>query len=83
MGCVTGRDWYAWHQYYDDPDTSLAQCLAAVQGQIRAALDAAPPGPLHVISLCAGQGRDLIGVLAATPAAPAPTRCHRPGRDHD
>ena len=31
------------------------------------ALDAAPPGPLHAISLCAGQGRDLIGVLARHP----------------
>ena len=31
------------------------------------ALDAAPPGPLHAVSLCAGQGRDLIGVLARHP----------------
>ncbi len=67
MGRVTDRDWYAWHQYYDVPDTALAQRLAAVQDQIRAALDAAPPGPLHAISLCAGQGRDLIGVLARHP----------------
>lgn len=39
----------------------------AVQRQIRVALDAAPPGPLKVVSVCAGQGRDLIGVLADHP----------------
>src|SRR5208282_3061096 len=64
MGNETDRDWYAWHHDYDDPDTALAQRLAAVQAQVRTALDAAPPGPLHAVSLCAGQGRDLIGVLA-------------------
>jgi hypothetical protein len=67
MGQVTERDWYAWHDDYDDPATALAQRLAAVQHQIQAALDMAPPGPLHAISLCAGQGRDLIGVLARHP----------------
>jgi hypothetical protein len=61
------RDWYKWHRDYDQPDTALARRLAAVQDQIRAALDAAPPGPLHAISLCAGQGRDLIGALARHP----------------
>jgi hypothetical protein len=67
MASVTERDWYAWHRDYDEPDTGLARRLAAVQDQIRTALDAAPPGPLHAISLCAGQGRDLIGVLARHP----------------
>jgi hypothetical protein len=67
MASVTERDWYAWHRDYDEPDTGLARRLAAVQDQIRTALDAAPPGPLHAISLCAGQGRDLIPVLARHP----------------
>jgi hypothetical protein len=67
MAYVTARDWYAWHQDYDDPGSPLARRLVAVQNQIRAALDAAPPGPLPAVSLCAGQGRDLIGVLAAHP----------------
>lgn len=57
-------DWYSWHDDYDRPGTVLARRLAAVQDQIRAALDTAPPGPLRAISICAGQGRDLIGVLA-------------------
>ena len=60
-------DWHAWHDDYDKPGTPLARRLTAVQDQIRVALDAAPPGPLHAISLCAGQGRDLIGVLARHP----------------
>src|SRR5260370_27009491 len=41
--------------------------LAAVQEQVRVALDEAEPGPLRAISLCAGQGRDLIGALAGHP----------------
>lgn len=35
--------------------------------QIRLALDASPPGPLKVVSVCAGQGRDLLGVLPEHP----------------
>jgi hypothetical protein len=67
MSGVTEMDWHAWHDDYDKPGTPLARRLAAVQDQIRVALDAAPPGPLHAISLCAGQGRDLIGALARHP----------------
>lgn len=61
------RDWFAWHDAYDDPASGLARRLIWVQDRIRAALEAAPPGPLRVISICAGQGRDLIGALADHP----------------
>lgn len=64
---MTPRDWYAWHAPYDDPASALSRRLSWVQDQIRAALDRAPAGPLGVISLCAGQGRDLISVLADHP----------------
>ena len=60
-------DWHAWHDDYDRPDSYLTQRLAAVQQQIRLALDTAPPGPLRVISICAGQGHDLLGVLPDHP----------------
>ena len=60
-------DWAAWHESYDDPESVLAGRLAAVQATIRAALDRAPPGPLRALSMCAGQGRDLLGVLATHP----------------
>ena len=60
-------DWLDWHEDYDRPDSSLAQRLRAVQTQIRAVLDAAPEGPVRALSVCAGQGRDLLGVLADHP----------------
>jgi hypothetical protein len=40
-----------------------------VQEFIRAALDRAPAGPVRAISVCAGEGRDLLGVLADHPRA--------------
>jgi len=52
----------------------LSRRLAAVQEQIRDALDELPPGPLRALSLCAGQGRDLIGALAEHQRAPE-VRC--------
>ena len=38
-----------------------------VQRQVCAALDRATRGPVRAISICAGQGHDLIGVLADHP----------------
>ncbi|MGW4292669.1 SAM-dependent methyltransferase [Micromonospora chersina] len=61
------KDWYAWHTDYDQPDSALSRRLAEVRDRIAEALDGAPPGPLRAISLCAGQGRDLIPVLATHP----------------
>ncbi|MFJ8577545.1 SAM-dependent methyltransferase [Micromonospora sp. NPDC093277] len=61
------KDWYAWHADYEQPGSALSRRLAEVRVRIREALDAAPSGPLRAISLCAGQGHDLIPVLAAHP----------------
>lgn len=55
--------WEAWHQPYDEPGSYLARRLLAVQGCLRDALDAQQPGTIRLVSLCAGQGRDVIGVL--------------------
>jgi SAM-dependent methyltransferase len=60
-------DWQAWHDDYDRPGSELEQRLRMVQDRIRAALDASPPGPLRVVSMCAGQGRDLLEVLPDHP----------------
>ncbi len=60
-------DWYDWHERYDTPGSDLARRLAVVQRQIGLALDGAAPGPLRALSMCAGQGRDLIGALAGHP----------------
>lgn len=61
------RDWYDWHAPYDDPSSGLSRRLSWVRDRIRAALDEAPPGPVRLLSLCAGQGRDVLGVLPNHP----------------
>jgi Putative methyltransferase len=62
MWGMTLRDYVAWHDAYDKPGSGLHLRLLTVQDLIAAELDEAPPGPVRVISMCAGQGRDLIGV---------------------
>jgi hypothetical protein len=57
------RDWAAWHDSYDDPTSSLATRLVLVQGHLADALTRAPAGPIRLLSLCAGQGHDVLGVL--------------------
>ena len=53
--------WVRWHADYDDPGSDLAQRLSVVR--VRLALDSAGPGPVRLISACAGQGLDVIGSL--------------------
>ena len=60
---MTTRDWIAWHADYD-ADTPLQHRLRAVQRRIRDDLDTRPAGAIRVVSLCAGEGRDLLEVLA-------------------
>jgi hypothetical protein len=64
------RDWLAWHEAYDDPSSSLSMRLRVVRGHLSGALDAAPPGPVRLLSLCAGQGHDVLGVLPEHPRGP-------------
>ena len=55
-------EWLEWHRGYDS-GAGLPGRLREVQEQIRCALDRCPGGPVSVISVCAGDGRDLLGVL--------------------
>lgn len=64
---VIDRDWAEWHNAYDDPASTLSRRLAVVRERVGDALDRCGPGPLRVISLCAGQGRDLVGALESHP----------------
>jgi hypothetical protein len=64
------RDWVAWHEAYDDPQSALSTRLALVRQYLAAALDAAPAGPVSLLSLCAGQARDVLGVLPEYPRRP-------------
>jgi len=65
------RDYLAWHDDYDHPGSSLHLRLLVVRDLIAAALDEAPPGPVRFVSMCAGQGRDVLTVA----------RRHRRGGD--
>jgi hypothetical protein len=62
--------WVGWHAAYEDPDSPLSRRLWAVQAGVTAALDEQPPGPISLISLCAGQGRDVIDVVAGHQRGP-------------
>lgn len=61
-------DWLAWHEAYDDPSTSLTRRLGVVQRRLGAVLDLID-GRIKLLSLCAGDGRDAIPVLAARAAS--------------
>src|SRR5262245_42408366 len=61
------RDWVRWHEAYDDPSSALSARLACIQGHLSDALTAAPTGPVRLLSLCAGQGNDILGVLPGHP----------------
>jgi hypothetical protein len=57
--------WAQWHRAYEVDGSHLQQRVAIVQRHISAVLDGAADGHVtRVVSLCAGQGRDVIGVLA-------------------
>ena len=60
------RDWVAWHREYDDPSSRLSQRLRVVHARLRDAIEA-QPAAMRLISMCAGEGRDVIGVLAEHP----------------
>jgi hypothetical protein len=63
------KDWVAWHGAYDDPSSSLARRLEVVRQRLGAVLDARATQPQRLLSLCAGDGRDVIPVLAVRRAS--------------
>jgi hypothetical protein len=60
------NEWVEWHRGYDEGQPRT-QRLKVVQELLSAALDAVRPGPVRILSLCAGDGRDLVGVLEGHP----------------
>jgi hypothetical protein len=60
------RDYVAWHEAYDDPRSSLSWRLSVVRSWIARSLRE-HSGPARVLSVCAGDGRDVLGVLALHP----------------
>lgn len=57
------RDYETWLDDYASPASSLSWRLRQVQAWLGEALETRQ-GPLTVVSLCAGDGRDLVDVLA-------------------
>ena len=56
------QDWLRWHEEYASPGSSLARRLRVVQAYVRQALAGLPAAP-RVLSMCAGDGRDVLPLL--------------------
>jgi hypothetical protein len=66
VGLVT-TDWVQWHEPYADPASPLSRRRAVVQGVVGRWLDNRQGGAGRVLSMCAGDGRDVLEVLAGRP----------------
>lgn len=64
-----GTDWHQWHRPYADATSALSRRLRLVQHHIDRWLDDRAEPALTVVSACAGQGHDVLGVLTARPDA--------------
>ena len=60
-------DWPDWHRAYDDAGSPLSRRLRVVQQRLVESFDALGPGPRRLLSLCAGDGRDVVGALRDHP----------------
>ncbi len=49
---------------YEDPSSFLSRRLSIVQRRLGSTFDQAPSGRIQLVSLCAGQARDVLGVVA-------------------
>jgi hypothetical protein len=58
------RDWIDWHRAYGHADSPLARRLAIVQEQVARVLEERGAAPTRVLSMCSGEGRDLIEPIA-------------------
>lgn len=54
----------AWHEAYEDPTSSLSRRRDVVRSRLREALAAVDADSPRLLSLCSGDGSDLIPVLA-------------------
>jgi hypothetical protein len=63
-------DWWEWHRQYDTPGSPLQIRTVVVHRRIREFLDSRGPGLVRIVSPCAGQGRELLPVIASHPRRP-------------
>jgi hypothetical protein len=59
-------EWVKWHENYK-ASPSLKARLLIVREHLSRCFDSQPPGVIQVLSICAGDARDLIGLLATHP----------------
>jgi hypothetical protein len=60
------KDWYEWHDLYKT-EPRLQQRLEIVREFIAYSLNASSDGAIRIVSVCAGDGRDLLGTLENHP----------------
>lgn len=70
MSRPASKDWIDWHRAYET-DAGLRRRLKLVQSHIADALTSSDATRVRIISMCAGDGRDLLGVLRRHPQAHA------------
>jgi Methyltransferase domain len=58
-------DWNLWLSRYDKPRSPHSQRLKTVQRLIGRRIDRTAPHPISALSICAGDGRDILEVLGA------------------
>ena len=63
--------WVNWHRMYEIDGSPLNLRLEIVQRHVRDELSRRGAAETRIVSLCAGQGRDVIGALVGNPAAGA------------
>ncbi|HEY3834459.1 MAG TPA: class I SAM-dependent methyltransferase family protein [Acidimicrobiia bacterium] len=66
---ATDSHWVNWHRLYEIDGSPLNLRLEIVQRHVRDELERRGHTGTRIVSLCAGQGRDVIGALAGSPAA--------------
>jgi hypothetical protein len=59
-------DWVRWHENYE-ASPALKARLLIVREHLSRCFDSQPAGIIQVLSICAGDARDLIGLLAMHP----------------
>jgi hypothetical protein len=59
-------DWTHWYKHYDATPRIQAR-LRVVRRQIIDFVNECPAGPITIVSVCSGDGRDLVGALADHP----------------
>jgi hypothetical protein len=56
---MADRHWIDWHRNYEDPSSSISRRLEVVSRELAHAVGRSPKGLIKVLSICAGDARDI------------------------